>query len=204
MLIIGAGGHAKEILEIVLQQLPSEIAFYDDVTPSNDIDIFFAKYQILRTPFEMSQLFKQQSPDFILGIGGINARQILWEKSIGKGGNPVNLIAANSSVAKDLIADKGLSVMQMAFISNSVKIGKAALINARVNIHHDVSIGDFCEIGPVAILLGKCKIGNNVFIGAGAIILPGIKIGDNCIVGAGSIVTQTIDNNQKVKGNPAK
>jgi acetyltransferase-like isoleucine patch superfamily enzyme len=78
------------------------------------------------------------------------------------------------------------------------------MINTRANIHHDVSIGEFSEVAPSAILLGKCTIGKNTFIGAGAIILPNIEIGDNCIIGAGSVVTKNFRSYSKVKGNPAK
>jgi acetyltransferase-like isoleucine patch superfamily enzyme len=83
-------------------------------------------------------------------------------------------------------------------------IGKGTLINTGAHLHHDIEIGDFCEIAPAALLLGKAKLGSHVFVGAGAIILPGITVGKNVVIGAGAIVTKNISDNQKVKGNPAK
>lgn len=204
MLILGAKGHAKEVLEIIVQRHNSSIAFYDDVTPEADMDNSLRKYPILRNVSEMAQWFTQNTTEFILGVGGVNARHILWQKAIENGGQPANFIASNAYVASDVVAQEGLNVMQMAFISNTVNIGKSVLINARANIHHDVVIGDFCEVGPAALVLGRCKIGTYTFIGAGAVILPDIQIGNNCIIGAGSVVTKNIENNQLVKGNPAK
>ena len=47
-------------------------------------------------------------------------------------------------------------------------------------------------------------IGNDVLIGTKSIILKGVHIGDRVIVGAGSVVTQDIENDCIVAGNPAK
>lgn len=204
MLIIGAKGHAKEVLEIIMQKEHDTIAFYDDVTPEVDKDPFFNNYKILRNSYEMAQWFSHKSPEFLLGVGGIKARHFLWEIAIKNGGRPVSIEAPNASIASDLSAKEGLNVMQMAFISNCVQIGKSVLINARANIHHDVTISDFCEIGPGALILGRCQIGTHTFIGAGATILPDVVIGNYCTVGAGSVVTRNIENNVVVKGNPAK
>ena len=89
-------------------------------------------------------------------------------------------------------------------MSANITIGCGVLINTRVNVHHYVVIGDYCEIAPNVILLGRVKVGACTFIGAGAIILPKVVIGDNCIIGAGAIVTKNIPRNSIVKGNPAK
>ena len=203
MLILGAKGHAKEVFDILKDQYEREIGFYDDVTPDHLLDQFVINYPLLRTPEDMQKWF-QNSPDFVLGVGGINARQIVWNKAISHGGNPSCFIADNASVGSDITYDAGINIMQYAFISSSVIMGKSVLINTRANIHHDVKLGDFCEVGPGALLLGRCAIGNNSFIGAGAIVLPDIVIGENCVIGAGSVVTKDVPDNATVKGNPAK
>lgn len=53
-------------------------------------------------------------------------------------------------------------------------------------------------------LIEDIVIGNNVWIGAGAILLPGIKVDNNSVIAAGSIVTQDVEANVIVAGNPAK
>jgi len=86
----------------------------------------------------------------------------------------------------------------------------------------EVTIGDYCLIGPNVQIYtashplnpterntgaeyGKpIKMGNSVWIGGGAIINPGITIGDNVVVGSGSVVTKNVPNNVVVVGNPAK
>ncbi|MCT4645611.1 MAG: NeuD/PglB/VioB family sugar acetyltransferase [Carboxylicivirga sp.] len=205
MIILGAGGHAKEVIEVLkLNNFKEQILLFDDVTLDKDWPEIFKGYRRLRTIKELKEQFIT-TPEFIIGVGGIKAKSILWEKAISAGGQPCKLIANNASLSDTSnIIDIGVSVMQMALISPDVKLGKGVMINTRANIHHDVSIGEFSEVAPSAILLGKCTIGKNTFIGAGAIILPNIEIGDNCIIGAGSVVTKNFRSYSKVKGNPAK
>jgi putative colanic acid biosynthesis acetyltransferase WcaF len=60
------------------------------------------------------------------------------------------------------------------------------------------------EKASMNLITAKITIGKNVFIGARAFIMPGITIADNAIVGAVSLVTQNVDANSIVGGNPAK
>jgi maltose O-acetyltransferase len=53
-------------------------------------------------------------------------------------------------------------------------------------------------------LKANIVIGDNVRIGRDVIVYPGVNIGNNVTVYAGSVVTETIDNNVSVSGNPAK
>ena len=69
---------------------------------------------------------------------------------------------------------------------------------------HDSVIGDYTTVAPNAVVLGRIHIGGKCYVGANATILPELTIGDEVIVGAGAVVTKDIQNNQKVKGIPAK
>jgi len=206
MLILGAGGHAKEMLELIPSSIPhSRIAIFDNVTPISEIPQLFLAFNIIRDEKDLKKWFLNINNDFLLGVGGLKARRLLYTKGIENGGNPLSIKADNASVGNfDTSLGKGTTIMQYCFISNSVTIGECVLINARANIHHDVHIADFCEIGPGAILLGKSTVGVNTFIGSGAIILPNVNIGSNCIIGAGTIVTKNIPDNLTVKGNPGR
>ena len=93
--------------------------------------------------------------------------------------------------------------MAGTIITNSIKLGKAPLVNLNCTIGHDCQIGDFLEISPGSNISGYCKIGNFVVIGTNTTILPKITIGSNVIVGAGSVVTKDVPDNSLVVGVPA-
>lgn len=204
MVIIGAGGFAKEVLQIVSQTTAIEqIAFYDDVTV-NGPDTLFDQFKILKNEDALVAHFEKFGPDFTLGLGGIRYRQLLYEKITNLGGNLASTIASQASIGIFSEIGPGCNILSHACISNASKIGKAALIYYNSNITHDCILGDFVEISPGATLLGRITIGDCTQVGANATILSDIKIGQNCLIGAGAVVTKDVPDNAVVVGIPAR
>jgi sugar O-acyltransferase (sialic acid O-acetyltransferase NeuD family) len=202
MILVGAGGHAKEVFDVLSNEDQKNVAFFDNISLSLPGGIFGRP--ILRT-IEDAKLYLQTDNRFILGIGNPKYREQLFNLFLNLNAEPFTPIAESAVVSQfDVFVGEGSNVMHKTFVSNSVRIGKGALINTGAHLHHDIEMGDFCEIAPAALLLGKAKLGSYVFVGAGAIILPGITVGNKVVIGAGAIVTKNIQDNQKVKGNPAK
>ncbi len=78
MLILGAKGFAKEVLEVELEEVSKQIYFYDDVT--EDIgDYLYDKFPILKNEGEVEKLFLKDNK-FILGMGNPNIREQLYNK----------------------------------------------------------------------------------------------------------------------------
>lgn len=205
MLIIGAKGFAKEVLEVFhqLKQL-NNIAFYDDVT--TDISEFlYETFPILKNEKEVLAFFKENGNDFTIGIGNPNLRYKLYQKINLLGGNYTSCISPKAIIGSyDIEIKEGANILSNAIISNSVKIGKGCIIYYNVIITHDCTIGDFVELSPNAILLGNVEVGSYSHIGSNATILPNVKIGKNVIIGAGAVVTKDISDNNIALGSPAK
>jgi sugar O-acyltransferase (sialic acid O-acetyltransferase NeuD family) len=206
MVILGAGGQAKEILDLMIQlNYVNTIAFFDNITTDDDFPEIFKTYQRLKTLEDLKAWFSANGKNYVLGVGELGPREILRNIGNTHSGKESTLIAQNAEVSTlNTHIGEGTVIMKFAFISTDVHLGKGVLINARVNIHHDVTIGDYCEIAPAAIILGKAKIGASTFIGAGAVILPKVCIGNNCTIGAGAVVTKDVPDHTTVKGNPAR
>lgn len=206
MLIIGAGGHAKELLSILLSNplyIDSIIMFFDNKNPNNKL--LYNSYSILNKPEEVLSYFREVGTSFAIGIGGTHKRKFMSLLIEELGGVLQSIIAPTSRIGiYDMNLATGLNIMDFTIVSNSVSIGRGTLINSFSSIHHDVQIGEFCEISPRATILGNVKIGNFTAIGAGAVVLPRINIGNNVVVGAGSVVTKDIDDNVIVMGVPAR
>ncbi len=205
MLIVGAKGFAKELLEILHQKEETEnLCFYDDV--SNDIpNLLYGKFPILRNETEAKSYFENTDNRFTLGIGNPDLRKRLYQKFMNLGGAFCSIISQYSEIGSfGVEIGEGCNILSGVKISNDVKIGRGTLIYYNSVITHDVSIGDFCEISPSVNILGRAAIGNFTHLATGATIFPDVKIGDNVIVGAGSVVKEDVPDNTIVVGIPAK
>jgi len=205
MVIIGAKGFAKEILEIYFQNAyDGTIYFYDDI--SNDLpERLFNKFIILRTLKEVKSVFEHEDNKFSIGIGIPRSRNLLCTKFRNIGGKLSSVISPYARIGHfGNKIDAGAVIMTGTIITNGVTVGEGALINLNCTIGHDSFIGKYSELSPGVHISGHSKIGDFCSIGTGAIILPGITLGENVTVGAGAVVTKNFKNNTMVVGVPAK
>jgi sugar O-acyltransferase (sialic acid O-acetyltransferase NeuD family) len=204
MLIIGAGGHAKELLGIFHELNQMENLFcFDDVNKHISNRLLNIS-PILKNEEEVKRLFKTDNT-FALGIGNPRVRHLLAQKFLRLGGKLVSVISPHSRVGGlSVRLGEGLNIMAGAVITQNIALGVGTLVNANATIHHDCRIGDYCEISPGCHLLGNVKIGDRTFVGAGAVILPNTIIGSDVTIGAGAVVTKDILNGVMVKGIPAR
>lgn len=205
MLIVGAKGFAKEVVEIFHQLGNNEdIVFYDDV--NKDIgDLLFDKYTILKNENQVIAYFKTNGNQFTIGIGNPKLRYLLFKKFTKLGGEYVSTISPLALIGSyEINIGMGSNILMNAVFSNSITIGIGCIIYYNVILTHDCELGDFVEVSPCAILLGRSKIGSFTQIGANVTILPDVIIGKNVLIGAGSVVTKDIPDNVVAFGSPAK
>jgi len=202
MIILGAKGHAKDLLVVLNEKENDEnLFFYDDYSEPKQ-RLLLKKYPILH---QFSDINFKEKPIFASAIGTPILRKQIVEKFINAGGIYTSVISKTAIIGShDVTIGEGCNVMPNVYISNSVSVGKGCLINTGANIHHDVTIGEFCDVSPGAKILGRVKIGNNCSIGSGAIILPDVVLGDNVIVGAGAVVIENCLNKNIIVGVPGK
>ncbi len=203
MLIVGAKGFAKELLNILLQNGQKEIAFFDNI--NNYSNWHFHGYPILKNEIEVKNWFYQtKSNSFCLGIGGPNNRQKLNDLITKWGGVLTTVISKNTDIgAIENVIGQGSTICSGVIITSAVKLGIGCLLNLKVTVSHDCVIGDFVELSPGVNLAGNCNIGNSVNIGTNATVIPKIIIGENSIVAAGAVVTKDVPPNVMVAGVPA-
>lgn len=204
MLILGAKGHAKEVLDVIQQGGEDrEIIFFDDL--SGDLpEHLFGKYRIVRNMRDAEKVLSQDKR-FVLGIGNPIARYTLAGKFIALGGDLGSVISPFSRIGShNVFLGRGLNVMTGAVITNEITVGEGTLINAGCSIHHDTRIGRYCEISPGVRVTGGCVVGDFCSIGTGAVLIPRVRLGNNVVVGAGGVVTEDVEDNVLVVGVPAR
>lgn len=205
MLIVGAKGHAVEVLQcLTVTEREQSLVFYDDVSRNMPTSVL-GHFRLLTTPSEAQQYLEEIDSRFILGLGGPTLRQQLAHRFREWGGQLTSVIASSAVVYPDRrVLASGLNIMHHTLVAPNAHLGEGVLINAGATIHHDVEVGDYCEISPGARLLGRCRIGRGCQVGALATVLPDIKVGEGAVIGAGAVVTRNVAAGATVAGVPAR
>lgn len=205
MIVAGAKGLAKELLEILHEDGAfTGLYFFDDV--SGDCpEALFDRFAILRSMDAVRVMFGETGdPAFSLGLGNPVLRRKLCDKFEEAGGQLTSVISSKSHIGRfDVIIGRGCCILPGAVITAAVRLGRGCLINPNATISHDTILGDFVEVSPGVNVTGNCRIGDYSFLGAGSVILPKIKVGSNVVVGAGAVVTRDVPDNTLVVGVPA-
>jgi sugar O-acyltransferase (sialic acid O-acetyltransferase NeuD family) len=201
MLIAGAGGHAFELLDILISEGKTKnLVFFDEINPR---EVFQDRFPIIHTPEQVKAHF-EKDPFFILGTGNPQLRFQFYQRFTDLGGRLISVQGKGVAFSNFSSGAEEADIFNLCFIGANTHIGRGTLINTGAQIHHDVRVGEFSEINPGAVLLGACSVGEGCSIGANATILPKVKIGNQVIVGAGSVVTQDVPDGVKVVGVPGR
>jgi len=192
--IIGAGGHAKVLVDLINKLNNYKIiGFYDDNSNSK---LYNLKYLGRIIDIDASIEY------FIIGIGNDRIRKKIYEEN--KNIKWVTLIHPSAILSDSISIECGTVICAGVIIQPDVEVGKHCILNTGCSIDHECVIGDFSSICPQATICGQVKIGEVCFIGANATIIQCIELGNDCIIGAGSVVIKNVDNFTKVVGNPGR
>ena len=204
MLVVGAGGFAKELIDVVVEQYPSSsLVCFDSFAKTNDL--FLNRFDIINKTESAKKYFQTTEASFCLGLGGPLNRLRLFNEFSAIGGQPISIISSHTKLGSINVAiGVGSTILHHTTIANGSRLGIGCLVYHDVRITHDCSIGDFVEIAPGATLLGGVTVGAYTQIGANCTILPKLTIGKHCILGAGAVITRNIPDNSIVTGIPGK
>ncbi len=195
VVIIGAGGHAKVISDIIQKNGDTVLGYLDDDTKK----IAPSGLNILGTVAEYEKFCQKAS--FIIAIGNNSVRKRLAQTMKCSWYTAVHPMAAISAGAK---IGEGSCLMAGAVVNADAVIGKHTIINSSAVVEHDCHIGDFVHLSPNSTVCGNVCVEESCWIGAGATVINGIKIGANTTIGAGAVVIENIESGGTFVGVPAR
>jgi acetyltransferase EpsM len=209
--ILGGGGHAKAIIDSLVNNNINNIVILDDKLSENDTILHYYKILGKINIDEISSLLDKCNKDniklhLICGIGNNKIRYNIVSKI--KYAIPqlhwISIIHSTAHVSPFAKIGEGCFIGPHSFIGPDTIIGDHTIINTKSSVDHDCIVGNFCHLAPNTTVCGCVKIGNDVFIGAGTTIIDHIEIKNNIIIGSASNIIRNIEDNCKVYGNPGK
>ena len=205
MLLYGASGHAKVIVDILNQMKSVKIiGVIDAVLPKGasfcDIPILgnddMAKEILLKHP--ETQCF------VAIGDNWIRNKVVEQIRSFQPSVKFVNAIHPRAIIAANVKLGEGICVMAGAVVNPFSEISDFVIVNTNSSIDHDCVLCQYCSIAPRAALGGGVVVNDYSAISIGASIKHGVKIGAHAVVGAGAVVLKNIEDNAVYYGVPAK
>ena len=204
VIILGAGGHGRTILDL-LRNLGYKVAGFSDPDQSlwgtiiNGIPVIGSDDEVLK--FSIKEIF------LALGVGGTrdnSPRKRLFEHFFRKQYTFPVFVHPSSIISTNSVLGSGSIVMAGSVIQTGCKIGNNVIVNTGAIVDHDCLIEDHVHIAPGAVLSGNVSIGVGAHVGTGATIIQNIKVGAWAVVGAGAVVVNDVEPNSIVMGVPAK
>ena len=196
VIIIGAGGHAKVIADIVRKSGDNLVGFLDDSKEAGSD--FFDGFILGKT----DTYCEYSEKEFIIAIGNNAIRQKIAEQM-----QDVTFYIAihpTAVIAEGVMVGEGTCVMANAVVNADAKIGKHCIVNTASVVEHDNVISDYVHISPTAALAGTVTVGERTHIGIGAKVKNNTDICADVVVGAGAVVVKNITEAGTYVGVPAR
>jgi acetyltransferase EpsM len=193
MLLYGASGHAKVVIDCLLANGLPVYGIFDD-NPALASLLSFPVTGAYKTDYMPLE-------ELIISIGNNRIRQKVAQTighAYGKVIHPTALLSTFASVGE------GTVVFHNSVIQAGAAIGRHCIINTSASIDHDCALADFVHVSPNATLSGNVRVGEGTHIGAGATIIQGVTIGKWCTIGAGAVVIRNVPDNATAVGVPAR
>ena len=204
MVVLGGGGHAKVIIDIIRKQKLYSIIGYVD--PRDRGEILGVAYL---GPESKVPEFIRSNPGLqaALAIGNTepsDLRKSIFDRMKTQGLSFPSIVSPDAIINSDVIVAEGSQILDGVIVNSGSRIGRGVIVNTGSSIDHDCQISDFTHVAPGVTLSGGVKIGKNCVIGIGSCIIQNVEIGDFILIGAGSVVTSHCREVGTYVGSPAR
>jgi sugar O-acyltransferase (sialic acid O-acetyltransferase NeuD family) len=202
VIILGGGGHAKVLLEVLFLR-HKELLGYTSLDGEAKVVSGIAR-------LGDDKVVLEYAPDnlrLVNGVGSIastSSRKRLFDLFQKRGYRFESVIHPSVVMASDTWLEEGVQIMAGAVVQPGSRVGANAILNTGAVIDHDCDIGSHVHIAPGAVLSGGVRVENEAHVGTGAVVIQGLTIGAGSIIGAGAVVLQNVPPGVTVVGVPGK
>jgi sugar O-acyltransferase (sialic acid O-acetyltransferase NeuD family) len=186
ILLIGGGGHAKSVIDVIEQEGKFAIAGIVEKFVGESKPVL--GYDLIGTDNELPAL-REHYDYALVTVGQIESAKLrikLYTRLKELGFTLPTIISPLAYLSKHAILGEGTVVMHHALINAGAKVGNNCIINSKALIEHDTVVGNHCHISTNALLNGDISVADGSFIGSGVITKQGAQLSG--FIKAGSVV----------------
>ena len=204
VLILGAGGHGRVVLDILLQGRRYDVAgFLDNNSAIHGRRVDGCPVHGNLDDLErLSRELNVEAAVIAIGDNGVRRGLARWVDQTGL--QLVSAIHPSATLARNANVGRNVVVAAGAVVCAHCQIGDSVILNTGCIIDHQTVIGEGCHICPGVRVAGRVNVESGAFIGIGATVVPKVTIGCESIVGAGTVVIDDVTPMTTVVGVPAR
>jgi sugar O-acyltransferase (sialic acid O-acetyltransferase NeuD family) len=202
VLIVGAGGHGRVVLDILLQTGRQVVGFVDN--NSNVHGRRVDGVPVLGAIDGLAERVRElDAAGVLIAIGDNGVRRGLARDVDALGIDLINAIHPSATLARNATLGRNVVVAAGAVVGAHCQVGDSVILNTGCIIDHQTMIGEGSHICPGVRIAGRVNVEPGTFIGIGATIIPKVTLGCECIIGAGAVVIEDVPPMATVVGVPA-
>lgn len=144
---------------------------------------------------------------FLLSQGDMKIREVVTNKLKSLGGIVPTLIHPTAIISKYAkISEEGVVIGANCIVQADSVIKSNAVLRDMALVCHQTTIGNYCFVGPKALVGAHIDVKDFAFIGQDALLVSGKvgTMGANSLLGAGAVLTKELPANVVAVGNPAR
>jgi sugar O-acyltransferase (sialic acid O-acetyltransferase NeuD family) len=204
VVILGAGAHAREILEILRQPAADKlkvVGFIDDNPGLHGQRIDDAA---VLGDWSWFEGVDRREVGVISGSGFSKTRKQMVEKALSLSLKFVNAISPAASISPSAKVGEGVVLYANTTVSRGSFIDDHVAINVGAIVGHDTRVDAYGTLNPGVNLAGNVRIGEGCLLGIGCSVIQGMTIGAWSTIGAGAVVIRNLPDNVTAVGVPAR
>lgn len=203
IVIIGAGGHGRVVLETLRAAGGFAIAGFIDADTSR-VGTTVGGLNVLGPPNLLAKLKRQDITGAIVAIGDNRVRKSYADLVLQNGLELINAIHPSAVVASSAKLGRNILIAANAVLQAEAQVADSVIVNTSAVVEHECILGEACHICPAAALAGRVRVEEQAFVGLGSRVLPCLTIGRAATVGAGAVVLADVPPECTVVGVPAR
>ncbi|HEX8339660.1 MAG TPA: acetyltransferase [Tepidisphaeraceae bacterium] len=203
IVIIGAGGHGKVVLDAVLCAGRDQVIGFLDADPATHGRLICG-VEVLGSPNALARMARGGARGVIVAIGNNRVRQQYAVEAAAGGIELVNAIHPAATVSRFATVGRNVFVAAGAVVCADARLADGVVVNTAAVVDHECDVATAAHLCPGAVLTGRVRVGERAFVGAGARVLPCLRIGSDSVVGAGAVVRADVPDGTTAVGVPAR
>ena len=197
LVIIGAGGCAKSVVDSIVTQEWDFCGFIDRNREKHS----HLGFPVLAHTLE--EMPEREKYHYIIAIGNNRIRKYYYDLLKGYGLRLASIVDSTAMISSRSSIGEGCFVGKMAIINGCATVKDNCIINTKALVEHGAFVHPHVNMSTNATINGDVILQEGSFLGSASVVIGQLSVGEWAVVGAGAIVIHNVEAFSTVAGVPA-